>query len=248
MKNNEVKALLAVSVIAVPLVFSTGCGKKTEAPADTASTVAVTETMVAETIEDGLANMGIELETEVSVDETLDESMAGTYYVIAEDGISAYSEDSSESEVADTFPYDTELTVLGMSTDTNLFKVSNADGTYVWVSSEGLDTVRGGLQESVSEEPAPDETDTATSSTASDGSDFTLESVREQDWYKNLSPEAQKSVDDAIRNGGSSGNSMVNPNWDNGQYSGGTSTDVPWSDITTGNGDYSDLPPCKLDQ
>lgn len=74
MKRNELKALLAVSVIAVPLVFSTGCGKKTEAPADTASTVAVTETMVAETIEDGLANMGIELETEVSVDETLDES------------------------------------------------------------------------------------------------------------------------------------------------------------------------------
>lgn len=74
MKNNEVKALLAVSVIAVPLVFATGCGKKTKAPADTASTVAVTETMVAETIEDGLANMGIELETEVSIDETLDES------------------------------------------------------------------------------------------------------------------------------------------------------------------------------
>ena len=247
MKNNEVKALLAVSVIAVPLVFSTGCGKKTEAPADTASTVAVTETMVAETIEDGLANMGIELETEVSVDETLDESMAGTYYVISEDGISAYSEDSSESEVADTFPYDTELTVLGMSTDTNLFKVSNADGSYVWVSSEGLDTVRGGLQESVSEEPAPEETDTATSSTTSDGSDFTLESVREQDWYKNLSPEAQKSVDEALRNGGSSGNSMVNPNWDNGQYSGGTSTDVPWSNITMGNGDYSGIPSHTVD-
>ena len=246
MKRNEFKALLAVSVIAVPLVFATGCGKKTEAPADTASTVAVTETMVAETIEDGLANMGIELETEVSIDETLDESMAGTYYVISEDGISAYSEDSSESEVADTFPYDTELTVLGMSTDTNLFKVSNADGTYVWVSSEGLDTVRGGLQESVSEEPAPDETDTETS-TASNSSGFTLESVREQDWYKNLSPEAQKSVDDCIRNGGSSGGSMVNPNWDNGQYSGGTSTDVPWSNITMGNGDYSGVPKHKLD-
>ena len=247
MKRNEFKALLAVSVIAVPLVFSTGCGKKTEAPADTASTVAVTETMVAETIEDGLANMGIELETEVSVDETLDESMAGTYYVISEDGISAYSEDSSESEVADTFPYDTELTVLGMSTDTNLFKVSNADGTYVWVSSDGLDTVRGGLQESENEEPAPEETDTATSSTTSDGSDFTLESVREQDWYKNLSPEAQKSVDDCIRNGGSSGGSMVDPNWDNGKYSGGTSTDVPWSNITMGNGDYSGIPSHTVD-
>ena len=68
------KFLITFVVIAVPLVFATGCGKKTEAPADTASTVAVTETMVAETIEDGLANMGIELETEVSIDETLDES------------------------------------------------------------------------------------------------------------------------------------------------------------------------------
>lgn len=247
MKRNEFKALLAVSVIAVPLVFSTGCGKKTEAPADTASTVAVTETMVAETIEDGLANMGIELETEVSVDETLDESMAGTYYVISEDGISAYSEDSSESEVADTFSYDTELTVLGMSTDTNLFKVSNADGTCVWVSSEGLDTVRGGLQESVSEEPAPDETDTTTS-TASNSSGFTLESVREQDWYKNLSPEAQKSVDDAIRNGGSSGNSMVNPNWDNGQYDRGDGSETTWSNITTGSGNHDGIIPNKLDQ
>ena len=68
------KFLITFVVIAVPLVFATGCGKKTEAPADTASTVAVTETVVAETIEDGLVNMGIELETEVSIDETLDES------------------------------------------------------------------------------------------------------------------------------------------------------------------------------
>ena len=246
MKNNEVKAFLAVSVIAVPLVFATGCGKKTEAPADTASTVAVTETMVAETIEDGLANMGIELETEVSVDETLDESMAGTYYVITEDGISAYSEDSSESEVADTFPYDTELTVLGMSTDTNLFKVSNADGTYVWVSSDGLDTVRGGLQESVSEEPAPDETDTTTkgSETASGGD--TLEDIKKQDWYQSLTPAERASLDDYFKNGGNSGGG-VNPNWDNGQYSGGTSTDVPWSDIETGNNDYSGSTKHKLD-
>ena len=247
MKNNEVKALLAVSVIAVPLVFATGCGKKTEAPADTASTVAVTETMVAETIEDGLANMGIELETEVSIDETLDESMAGTYYVISEDGISAYSEDSSESEVADTFPYDTELTVLGMSTDTNLFKVSNADGTYVWVSSDGLDTVRGGLQESVSEEPAPEETDTETkgSETASNGD--TLEDIKKQDWYQSLTPAERASLDDYFKNGGNSGGG-VNPNWDNGQYDRGDGSETTWSNIETGKGDYSDLIPSKLDQ
>ena len=243
MKRNEFKALLAVSVIAVPLVFATGCGKKTEAPADTASTVAVTETMVAETIEDGLANMGIELETEVSVDETLDESMAGTYYVVSEDGISAYSEDSSESEVADTFPYDTELTVLGMSTDTNLFKVSNADGSYVWVSSDGLDTVRGGLQESASEEPAPDENTTDGSETASNGD--TLEDVKKQDWYQSLTPAERAALDDYFKNGNSGGG--VDPNWDNGQYDRGDGSETVWSNITTGNGDYSGLVPSKLD-
>ena len=247
MKRNEFKALLAVSVITVPLVFSTGCGKKTEAPADTASTVAVTETMVAETIEDGLANMGIELETKVSIDETLDKSMAGTYYVISEDGISAYGENDLDSDVVETIPYDTELTVLGMSTDTNLFKVSNADGTYVWVSSDGLDTVRGGLQESVSEEPAPDESDTATkgSETASNGD--TLEDIKKQDWYQSLTPAERASLDDYFKNGGNSGGG-VDPNWDNGQYDGGDGSETVWSDIITGNGDYSDLIPSKLDQ
>lgn len=244
MKRNEFKALLAVSVIAVPLVFATGCGKKTDntavEPTVQAEITATIEEQ-AETIEESVE----ESIPDITFDETLDESMAGTYYVIVEDGISAYSEDSYESEVADTFPYDTELTVLGMSTDTNLFKVSNADGSYVWVSSEGLDTVRGGLQESVSEEPAPDETDTATEGSETASSGDTLEDVKKQDWYKSLTPAERAALDDYFKNGNSGGG--VDPNWDNGQYSGGTSTDVPWSNITTGNGDYSGLIPSKLD-
>lgn len=136
MKNNEVKALLAVSVIAVPLVFATGCGKKTEAPADTASTVAVTETMVAETIEDGLANMGIELETEVSIDETLDESELYTEDnnedIIVEETESAEQTDSDVVVVdgrtyEDGLCYDEEEGILYVSDGKEVMTITKAE-------------------------------------------------------------------------------------------------------------------------
>lgn len=236
MKNNEVKALLAVSVIAVPLVFATGCGKKTEAPADTASTVAVTETMVAETIEDGLANMGIELETEVSVDETLDESMAGTYYVISEDGISAYGENDLDSDVVETIPYDTELTVLGMSTETRLFKVQLADSTEassLWVSSEHLDTVRGGMQESANEDSAVEENSTQTSENTGN----LPSSFAGQDWYEALSPAEKAEVDEALNNA-RTGVGGVDPNWADGKYESGNGKPavVVGNDLGDGSG------------
>ena len=76
MKNNEVKALLAVSVIVVPLVFSTGCGKKTEAPAVEPTVQAeITSTVEeqAETIEESVAESIPDIIFE-EPDETLDES------------------------------------------------------------------------------------------------------------------------------------------------------------------------------
>ena len=58
MKRNEFKALLAVSVIAVPLVFATGCGKKTDntavEPTVQAEITATIEEQ-AETIEESVA-------------------------------------------------------------------------------------------------------------------------------------------------------------------------------------------------
>lgn len=73
MKRNEFKALLAVSVIAVPLVFATGCGKKTDntavEPTVQAEITATIEAQ-AETIEESVA----ESMPDVSFDETLDES------------------------------------------------------------------------------------------------------------------------------------------------------------------------------
>lgn len=76
MKRNEFKALLAVSVIAVPLVFSTGCGKKTDntavEPTVQAEITATIEAQ-AETIEESVAESIPDITFE-EPDETLDES------------------------------------------------------------------------------------------------------------------------------------------------------------------------------
>ena len=76
MKRNEFKALLAVSVIAVPLVFATGCGKKTDntavEPTVQAEITATIEEQ-AETIEESVAESIPDITFE-EPDETLDES------------------------------------------------------------------------------------------------------------------------------------------------------------------------------
>ena len=76
MKRNEFKALLAVSVIAVPLVFSTGCGKKTDntavEPTVQAEITATIEAQ-AETIEESVAESIPDITFE-EPEETLDES------------------------------------------------------------------------------------------------------------------------------------------------------------------------------
>lgn len=145
MDNKKMLAVLAVTVLAIPVAMS-GCGKSSEeVPADdTVVSVDESNTVVNDTIEEDLSDMGIEVE-----DNNLDESMAGTYYVIAEDGIPYYAEDDTASEVLGTLEYDTEVTSLGMSLKTNLFQIELEDGTKVWVENGDLDTFRGGYDESV---------------------------------------------------------------------------------------------------
>ena len=219
MKKNELRALLAVTVIAVPLVFTTGCGKKAEAPADTVVTETVSPTPIPETIEEDLTDEGIEVTPTPEAEETLDESMAGTYYVISEDGIPAYGENDLDSEVVETIPYDTEVTVLGMSTETNLFKVQltasaddSAEANSLWVSSEFLDTVRGGYVPVDDESEAPSEDPTAP--TTENTSDLPS-SFAGQDWYEALSPAEKAAVDEALNNA-HNGVGGVDPNWADG--------------------------------
>ena len=239
MKKNELRALLAVTVIAVPLVFTTGCGKKAETtPVDTI-TETVSPTPIPETIEEDLADEGIEVTPTPEAEEVLDESMAGTYYVISEDGIPAYGENDPDSEVVETIPYDTEVTVLGMSTETNLFKVQltasaddSAEANSLWVSSEFLDTVRGGYVPVDDESEAPSE-DTTVENTGDLPSSFAG-----QGWYEALSPAEKAAVDEALNNA-HNGVGGVDPNWGDA-YETGSGGDVPM-DTTTKPGDGSGL-------
>ena len=146
MDNKKMMAVLAVTVLAIPVAFS-GCGKAdaptVDEPVDDTVVETQTNTEVNDTIEEDLSDMGIEVKSD------LDESMAGTYYVIAEDGIPYYEEDDTTSEVLGTLAYDTEVISLGMSLKTNLFQIELEDGTKVWVENGNLDTFRGGYDESV---------------------------------------------------------------------------------------------------
>ena len=143
MRKKRLIGALAVTVLTIS-VSLIGCGKDS-VPAESNTVVMEdqTDVVVNETSKEDSANMGIEVESD------LDESMAGTYYVIAEEGIPYYAEDDTTSEVLGTLAYDTEVTSLGMSLKTNLFQIELEDGTKVWVENGDLDTFRGGYDESV---------------------------------------------------------------------------------------------------
>lgn len=237
MKYRFVKALI---VIAVPLVFTTGCGKKTEAPADTVVTEAVSTTPIPETIEETVE----ETIPDVTIpeEEVLDESMAGVYYVISEDGVSAYSDNDVASEVVETIPYDAELTVLGMSEDTSLFKVANADGTFVWVSSEFLDTVRGGLQDAGGEVAPPAESvDSGTGTGSGSGASY-----EDEEWFQHLTPEEQEEYrrDMEILSSGGGGVAAIDEALKEARDAvGGDHSGTPHegTSVDWGSGDYSGL-------
>ena len=126
MKRNEFKALLAVSVIAVPLVFSTGCGKKTDntavEPTVQAEITATIEEQ-AETIEESVAESIPDVSFE-EPDETLDESeeYAGVMYAVGE--VSIFAEPSEDAEVIGTLSEGEEVSVLGILHEAEFYKVS----------------------------------------------------------------------------------------------------------------------------
>lgn len=197
MKKSELRALLAVTVIAVPLVFATGCGKKTESmPVETVTQVE-TETLPSTPIpESSLGVVELEpLEPSEStpeipvVEDFLDESMKGIYFVVAKEGIPAYAEDGIDSEVLETIPYGTQLTGFGMSRNTHMFKVQIADSAeedIYWVSSEFLSASPNELQDAGGEAAPPAEP--AENNVA--GGDAWTEvdpylDYENEDWYKN---------------------------------------------------------------
>ena len=135
MKRNEFKALLAVSVIAVPLVFSTGCGKKTDNTAVEPTVQAeITSTVEeqAETIEESVA----ESMPDLSFGETLDESELYTEDnnedIIVEETKSAEQTDSDVVVVdgrtyEDGLCYDEEEGILYVSDGKEVMTITKAE-------------------------------------------------------------------------------------------------------------------------
>ena len=124
MKKNELRALLAVTVIAVPLVFTTGCGKKAETtPVDTI-TETVSPTPIPETIEEDLTDEGIEVTPTPEEEEVLDDSemYVGDMYAVGE--ISVYAEPSEDAEVISTLSDGEKVTALGILHEAEFYKVS----------------------------------------------------------------------------------------------------------------------------
>lgn len=203
MKKSELRALLAVTVIAVPLVFATGCGKKTT-PAPVGSEPVVQETVSSTPIpesSEGIAEVPEPSESTPEipvVEDFLDESMKGIYFVVAKEGIPAYAEDGIDSEVLETIPYGTQLTGLGMSKNTHLFKVQIADSAeedIYWVSSEFLSASPNELQDAGGEAAPPAE---PAENNVAGGDDLAKmidpydTSYENEDWFKNLPPEYQE--------------------------------------------------------
>ncbi len=241
MDSKKFKLVLAMTVLTVPLAF-TGCGKDVEeVPVDDTVVESTTNTEVNETIEEDLTDEGIEViptpeatltptpEPEVS---TLDESMSGTYYVITEEGIPYYAENDTTSDVLGTLVYDTEVTALGMSTETNLFQIELADGTTAWVSSDNLDVVKGGYQV-VEEDTTP--TDTPTEDTSDEKTEVEQNA---DEFMGSLTEEEQQELLDQIESSQNEG--IPNSFWE--QYGQGGSSGGSTGGAPDGNYSLGDSP------
>ena len=120
------KFLITFVVIAVPLVFATGCGKKTDntavEPTVQAEITATIEEQ-AETIEESVAESIPDITFE-EPDETLDESeeYAGVMYAVGE--VSIFAEPSGDAEVIGTLSEGEEVSVLGILHEAEFYKVS----------------------------------------------------------------------------------------------------------------------------
>ena len=249
MEKKKMIAVLAITVMAVPLVLS-GCGKDIdEVPVeDTQVSVESTvESEVNETIEEDLADVGIEVTPTPEATPTptpevnkveIDTSMADTYYIIIQDQ-NIYKEPDVNSDIITTCIVDTMITVSGIHEESGMFEVVDANGDIIgYVESGFCDTIKGGYQ-SVEE-------DTTTST--EDTSDEKTEVEQNADEFMgSLTEEEQQELLDQIESSRNEG--IPNSFWE--QYgqggSSGGSTGVGQAPIIDNSnmsgGDYSDANP-----
>ena len=170
MDNKKMMAVLAVTVLAIPLTMS-GCGNSSEeVPADdTVVSVDESNTVVNDTIEDDLSDMGIVVdEPEVEEEDILDESSVNYDTLYATSNINVYGEPSEDSDIVSTFETDSKVQTSGVYHKAAFYRVTYLDGagqeTYGYVRVVDLSPFKGGYNE---EEHLVQESDTTTTTTNS---------------------------------------------------------------------------------
>lgn len=151
-------AILVVTILAIPVAFS-GCGKAVDdVPADDTIVESQTDINVSDGIEDGLADMGITVETETDVpdvieeeEDILDESEVNYDTLYATSNINVYSEPSEESDIVCTYETDSRVHTSGLYHKAQFYRVTYTDSTgqevYGYVRVVDLTPFKGGYSE-----------------------------------------------------------------------------------------------------
>lgn len=204
MDNKKMLAVLAVTVLAIPLTMS-GCGNSSEeVPADdTVVSVDESNTVVNDTIEEDLSDMGIEVESD------LDTTYEGTYYVVNADGIYVLGSTTDPTDFIAEFPFDTEFKAVGLETSTSMLKVELEDGTFGWVyNGESISTERLVVEES--------KTPSETQSSSAESTTTTAQESNTN--LGDISDEEMNALFEqfGLNQGGASGGATFDPNVDDG--------------------------------
>ena len=220
MDNKKMLAVLAVTVLTIPVAFS-GCGKadapKVDEPVDDTVVETQTNTEVNDTIEEDLSDMGIEVESD------LDTTYEGTYYVVNADGIYVLGSTTDPTDFIAEFPFDTEFKAVGLETSTSMLKVELEDGTFGWVyNGESISTERLVVEESKTPSETPSSSAESTTTTAQE-SNTNLGDISDEEMNALFEQFG-------LNQGGASGGATFDPNVDDGVG----------EDIVFGQGDYSD--------
>ena len=170
MDNKKMMAVLAVTVLAIPVAFS-GCGKTdaptVDEPVDDTVVETQTNTEVNDTIEEDLSDMGIIVdEPEVEEEDILDESSVNYDTLYATSTINVYGEPSEDSNIVSTFETDSKVQTSGVYHKAAFYRVTYLNGAgqevYGYVRVVDLSPFKGGYNE---EEHLVQESDTTTTTT-----------------------------------------------------------------------------------
>lgn len=211
MDNKKMMAVLAVTVLAIPVAFS-GCGKAdaptVDEPVDDTVVETQTNTEVNDTIEEDLSDMGI------VVEEQLDTNYEGTYYVVNADGIYVLGSTDDPTDFVAEFPFDTEFKAVGLETSTSMLKVELEDGTFGWVyNGESISTERLVVEESKTPSETPSSSTESTTTTAQE-SNTNLGDISDEEMNALFEQFG-------LNQGGASGSATFDPNVDDGMVDDG---------------------------